>query len=474
MSTAGEKRKKVLLVCPASAIEVFAESKIRVAIPLVPYISLASLAGAALADGHQVRILDLSVSRNPADELAQNLTVFRPNFVGVTFTSFLYREAKDIAAATKKNNRAVVTIAGGVHSSVLPRETLEDSEFDMAVYGEGELTLKEIINGVPREEIAGLAFKQGSKIVVNRPRALMDDLDRLPFPAWHLYDLGRYRVPRINARRNPVGAIETSRGCPFQCIFCNKSVFGSRFRVKSPPRVVDEMAAMLRAGFREIHIWEDGFATNPDHAKAVCDEIVRRGLKFPWNVYNGIRIGRLDEELFRKLKQAGCYRVSLGIESGSQEILDRVNKGITLDQVRNTVSLARSAGVETLSFFLVGLPGETEETMRRTIDFARELGCDLNKVGIATPIPGTPMFEEYERKGLIETRDWARYSFHSREGVARHENLDYKTIRKYYDLFYKELYLSPSFIWKRFRRGLKTGDIFYDLASFLKTLKYRW
>ncbi len=145
---------------------------------------------------------------------------------------------------------------------------------------------------------------------------------------------------------------------------------------------------MLEAGFREIHIWEAGFATDLDHAKEVCEEIVRRDLKFPWNVYNGLRISRLDAELFRNLKQAGCYRVSLGIESGSQEILDRVKKNINLDQVREAVALARAAGVETLSFFLVGLPGETEETMRRTIEFARELDYYLNKVVIAIPSPG--------------------------------------------------------------------------------------
>ncbi len=466
--------KKVLLVCPASAIEVFSQTKIRVAIPLIPYISLASLASGLLDDGHQVRILDQSVSPDPGADLAAAVGAFRPEIVGVTFTSFLYREAREIADRVKAICPEILTVAGGVHCSVLPGETLAETAFDMAVFGEGEETLREIAGGASPDTIDGLAYKDGTEIKINRPRPLLDDLDQLPFPAWQLYDLRRYRVPRINARRNPVGAIETSRGCPFGCVFCNKSVFGTRFRVKSPGRVVDEMEAMLEAGFREIHIWEDGFATDLDHAKAVCDEIVARGLKFPWNVYNGIRIGRLDGELFRKLRKAGCYRVSLGIESGCQEILDRVKKGIKLDQVREAVSLARSAGVETLSFFLVGLPGETEETMRRTIEFARELDCDLNKVGIATPIPGTPMFEEYDRKGLILTRDWARYSFHSREGVARHENLDYATIRKYYDLFYKELYLSPHFIWKRLRRGFKTGEIFFDLIYFLKTLKYRW
>lgn len=441
---------------------------------MIPYIGLASLGATLLDAGHDVKILEQSVSKDPRGELHSILNEYRPDFVGIGFTSFLSGEAKELAKTVKDFNGNTVVIGGGVHCSVLPEETLRDTDFDVVVIGEGEITLKEIVDRVPLEDIDGIAYKDGKTIKRTKPRELIEDLDSLPVPAWHLYDLKKYHAPRINARRNPVGSIETSRGCPYRCIYCNKSVFGYRFRGKSAKRIVDEMEAMLEVGFKEIHIQDDMFSMDLQRAKATCDEIIRRGLKFPWNIYNGVRCASVDLEFFQKLKRAGCYRVSMGIESGNQEILDRIQKGITIEQIKEAVRLAKEAGVEILTFFLVGLPGETEDTMRQTIEFAKELDCDLNKVAIATPIPGTPMFEEYEKKGLIRTHDWSQYQFHSKSGIAKHENLEYETIRKYYDLFYKELYLRPHFIWKRLVRGISTGDILYDIVYFLRTLKYKW
>ncbi|MFA4872169.1 MAG: radical SAM protein, partial [Patescibacteria group bacterium] len=333
-------KKNVLLICPHSAIEVFKESKISVVIPHIPYISLASLAAALLKDGHRVKILDLSVSADPYADLNKTLEIFPPDFAGITFTIGLYQEAMAIAKRIKDYDKNIKVVAGGAHPSIFPLEIAGEPSFDLAVYGEGENTLSEIVAGHNPAEIKGLAYKkEDGRVVINEQRELIKDLDLLPYPAYYLYDPKKYHSPRVTSRKNPVAAIETSRGCPYNCIFCSKQVFQRVIRFKTPPRVVDEMEILLNLGYREIHIWDDCFSADLNHAKGVCDEIIKRDLRVCWNIYNGIRVDRVDEELLVKLKKAGCYRVSFGVESGDQGVLDRAKKGITIDQIKSAFKL---------------------------------------------------------------------------------------------------------------------------------------
>ncbi len=340
-------KERVLLICPNAAIEIFKESKISVAIPHIPYISLASLAAVLLAEGYSAQILDLSVSREPLKDLRQSLKNFQPDFVGITFTTGLLKNAIDLANQVKSFNNSIKTIAGGVHTSIFPAEMVEKYNFDFAVFGEGEITLLELVSGKDLKTIDGLAYRDDqNKVAVNKRRELIIDLDSLPYPAFYLYNSKNYHCPRITAKKSPAAAIETSRGCWGNCIFCDKNVFQRRVRMKSAKRVVDEMEMVLNLGYKEIHIWDDCFSSSLEHPKRICDEILRRGLKVCWNVYNGMRVDRVDEELLTKLKAAGCYRVSFGVESGDQEILNRVRKGTTLEQIRNAVKLAKAVGIE--------------------------------------------------------------------------------------------------------------------------------
>lgn len=468
--------KKVLLICPHSALEIFKESKISFAVPKIPYVSLASLAAVLLRAGIRVKILDLSISSRPIDSLKKELADFCPDYAGVSFTTGLYQEAMAIAKIIKESSLATMTIAGGVHPTIFPGEVVKEGDFDYAVFGEGEETLLELVSGKNPQQILGLAYKnQTGEIVVNNPRPLLEDLNSLPFPAYYLYNPKNYYAPRITSRQSPVAAIETSRGCVGNCSFCNKMTFGRTVRMKTAERVVDEMEMMLNLGYKEIHIWDDCFSSNLDHPKRICDEIIRRQLKICWNVYNGIRVDRIDEELARKLKQAGCYRVSFGIESGSQEILNNIRKGVTLEQIRQAVKSAKSAGLEVVGFFMIGLPGETKETIEKTIRFAIELDVDLPKVAITTPLPGTDLFRQWQEAGLIHSHNWSDYVFHGVKRVAAHPNLSAEDLFNLYNLFWRRVYLRPKFIWRRFWRGLKTGDIFFDVYYFLKMLfKFGW
>ncbi len=471
-------KKRVLLVIPSASIRIYAKSKLRAALSEIPYISTAALGAALLQDSHTVQILDLSVYKEKHLEvLKRTLREFSPEFVGVTFTTPLYTEALTIAEEVKKHDEKIITVAGGVHASALPEETLKESRFDIIVMGEGDRTIVELAN-VPKERlnkkelsaVDGICYRTSTgRLLRNKPRELVKDLDELPYPAWHLYDLKRYHASYLTSRKNPVGAIETSRGCVFGCTYCNKDIFGRRFRFKSPTRVVEEMEYMLKCGFQEIHIWDDNFVTNIARAKEICRLLIQRKFNAPWCLACGIRVDCVDEEFLQMAKRAGCYSVYFGVETGNEEIHKRINKGIRIPQIIRAFEMAKKAGLETVGFFMFGLPGETEKTMWETIDLAKRLGPDYAKVTILVPFPSTPIYAEMEAKGQIKTKDWSKYNFHTASRVYEHENLSWETLERYYDLFYREFYFRPSYVAQRLVKGLKNGRIFLDGYYFIKT-----
>lgn len=462
------KNRVLLINCP-SAIDVYSKSKIKMAVGFRPFISLTALAATLLKKNCKTQILDLMLSKEPKTDLVQKLKKFNPDFVGISFTTPLYNEAKELAETIKKFSPKTKIIAGGVHPTIFPKEVLEETRLDIVVIGEGDYTLPEVILNKNLSKVKGIAYKEGDKIIITEKREHIKNLDELPYPALHLLDVEKYKNPRITARKNPVGTIETSRGCVFNCTYCNKSIFSRQFRFKSPKRVVGEIEYMLKSGFKEIHIWDDNFATNLERAKRICDEIIRKKLNFVWRMECGVRVDCVDLELFQKAKQAGCYGVSFGFESGNQKVLDELGKGITVEQAYKACAMAKKAGLEVLGFFMFGAPSETEETMNQTINFAKNLDCDYAKVTLVVPFPSTPLFEDLEKKGLIKTKDWSKYNFHTASKVYTHPNLSWEVMERYYNQFYSKFYFRPSYILKRIKKGVLTGDIFLDVYYFVKT-----
>lgn len=462
--------KRVLFILPASQ-ELYSKAKVKVAVSENPSLTFAVLAAPLVEAGHEVEILDLDMTNQPATELEQRLDEFSPDYVGITCTTPLFYKMKYIASLVKMHDPNIVVVVGGPHPSSLPESTLADSNSDIVCVGEGDITMTEIVAGADWSSIRGIWYKGDGKVIANPSREYITDLDQFPLPAWNLFDLKRYRTPRLSCRRNPVGAMEASRGCVFGCTYCNKNIFGRTFRMKSPQRVVDEMEYMLNIGFKEIHIIDDAFTTDLEKAKQICDLIKRRGLSFPWKLCNGIRVDRVDREFLEKAYDAGCYGIAFGIESGEQTLLDNINKGTTLEQARKVLKWTKEIGIETLAFFMIGLPGETEETMQKTIDFAKELDPDYAKTSILLPLPGTPLYHSFEQHGYIKSKDWSLYNQHDPSGVYDHPNLSWKTIHRYYDLFYRRFYIRPKFLWKQIKRDAFSVNLLHDVVDFLKT---RW
>jgi anaerobic magnesium-protoporphyrin IX monomethyl ester cyclase len=436
-----------------------------------PQLGLSTIAPAVVNSGHNVRIFDLNIPSN-GQKFAAALETEKPDYVGITFTTPLYNEALKILESVKKHSPGSITIGGGPHTSAFPEKTIRLTKFDIVVMGEGDYTLSEIVNGKPLERIKGIAYKKKGRVFVNPRKEFIHDLDALPFPAWQLFDVNKYNIPKAVATRNKVGPIETSRGCPWGCVYCTKSVFGRNFRVKSPDRVIEEIKYMLEQGFEEIHIADDGFTTQIERAEAICDKIIDSGLKFPWATITGIRADRVTLELLKKMKKAGCYRVYYGIETGNEDIMKRINKGETLEAITNAVKMSKRAGLEVYGFFMIGLPGETEETMQQTIDFAKELRLDMAKISITSPLPSTPLYEEYLAKGLIKSDDWSSFNVYSiPENLYDHENLEWYVIENYYKKFYYSFYLNPGFMIRRVAHSIRNRTLISDLSVFINFLK---
>jgi len=377
-------------------------------------LGLAMLAGVTQSLGIEAKIIDANLFKDHRNDFEKELESFKPQVVGITFTTPLASIAYEYAGICKRIfGDEVIVVAGGSHATALPDEVLDGGYFDAVLRGEGEIAFADFLTSGSFDGSKGWSFIGGGLKKINEVSNVVDNLDGLPFGAFNLFDVNRYIYPSEAARQNPVCLLETSRGCCARCIFCNKNIFGYKIRCKSPKRIVDEMQFILSQGFREIHLADDSFTASLSHAEDVCEEIIRRGLKFPWVPRSGIRVDRVSSHVFSRMREAGCYHIPFGIESGSQMILDNIQKGTTISQIRDAVNLAKSHGFETTGYFMFGLPGETAETVQKTIDFAVDLNLDHAKFGVAIPLPGTPFFDALLKDGRIKTRDWRKFTYSS-------------------------------------------------------------
>ena len=459
---------KVLLINP-SWLRTYGSAKASIASPLYPALGLATIAGAAKKGGHTVRLLDLCYRPYDTETIRNEIREFRPDVVGVTGATPLMNQIRDISCLAKEISSDILVVGGGAHISAMPRESMLESMLDVAVYGEGDLTFPEILDGRPPAGIRGICYRAGDNIVKNPPRPLVENLDDLPMPDWSIYPAQEYasRVSRIMVRRTPAAMIEFSRGCVFKCDYCgSKNSMGLGYRKKSPERCAAEMEELKRLGFREAILADDIFTSDNAWAKRVCEEFVRRDIGMLWTCTNGIRVDSADAGLFRAMKRAGCYRVHFGFESGNDEVLRSFGKGgrASLAQGLKAVRQARTEGMDTYGMYMFGLSADTEASMQDTIDYARTTPVDVMRLVVTVPLPGTKIFNDYRRAGRIRSFDWDLYNVYNTRPIYDHPNLSWETIERFYQKAYREAYWrNPAFLWRRLIRGIKTGEFFWDI-----------
>ena len=433
--------KSILLIRPAPADEIFGDDSF---LPL----GLAYIAAVLEKQNYEVKLLDLIVLPLSNGEFLEELERFNPDIVGFTSVTSTIRSAYRLAALVKEKNPETVTIIGGPHATAMPDECLRES-IDFVVKGEGEETIKDLLANLESpEKVNGIAFKSKGRTVHTVPRAFIRDLDALPMPARHLFpQLRLYKGQEALGNRIPVGSIITSRGCPFKCAFCFKAVFGDKFRARSAESVVEEWAYLVKKyKVKEISIVDDSFTTSKKRVHAVCDYLIENKLTIPWSCPNGIRVDLMDPELAQKMRRAGCYRVALGIESGSQAIIDSIGKNITLKQIENAVKCCKKAGIKTMGFFMLGNLAENEDTMRKTINFAIKLNTTYAQFLIALPFPGSRLYNEVIKNGKLHIDNWDQYGNYEKLASFEYKQITPALLLKMHKEAYRRYYFRPGYV----------------------------
>lgn len=368
---------------------------------ITPPLGLGYLASSLRQDNHYVQLLDCVAHNINILDCIERL---KPDFIGITVISPSYTAVIDLIANIRHVSNAKIVI-GGCHATALPEQSLRYTKADYCIIGEGEITFRELCSYMDYHDVKGIAYWNNNSIVINQERKLIQDLDSIPFPAWDLLNPNNYPPTPHGAfyKQFPIAPITTTRGCPYNCIFCaSKVMWRQKLRVRSSKNVVDEIEYLnTKFGVREFHFEDDNFTFSKQHAMDVCTEIIRRGIKISWACPNGVRIDKLDKELISVMKQSGCYQLSFGIESGNQSILNSINKHLDIKAVPHTINMIKDAGILTCGFFMIGLPDDTEKTVKETTDFALSVPFDRAQFSRFLPLPGTKPFEEWYKNGNV-------------------------------------------------------------------------
>jgi len=407
---------KILLINPPYDIENYYGRLSKLAF-VFPPVGLTYLAAYLRENGEETAIYDFQVEERNFETF---IGEYEPDLVGITCQTALYYNTLKLAQKIKSIFPQIPVVVGGAHPTYRSNDFLNDSkDIDIVVRGEGEITLTELVrhykdNSIALNAIDGISFKKDNRIVQNENRKLIEDLDQIPMPAVDLLPMEKYRVSPDNYLGGRVGLISTSRGCPFGCIFCAcKNAFNRTYRARNLEKVFSEIDYYIKNyGISELFVIDDCFGLDRKRSIEFCDGIIKRGYHKNLLWWCQIRVDLVDEELFKKMREAGCKIVSFGIESGVQRILDLISKRVTLEQIERAVRLAKKSGLEPRGSFIIGLPTETLKDSLKTIFFSLKLPLKQVKFGVATPYPGTRLWEIALKEGQVKDQgeDWNRFT----------------------------------------------------------------
>ena len=427
-------------------------------------------------DGHDVELYDFIANGWDKEKLRELICGKKPDFVVLDSTTPSIVSDTECARICKAESSAKVIMVG-THASALPEETLREAKgsIDVIALGEFDHTIRDIVEHWPDlSGVTGLCFLTGENAVFTAPRPFIQDLDALPFPAWEFLDITKYfDAGRLYPHIDIIGG----RGCPYRCTFCQwpQLMFGHRYRFRSPGSIADEIEHDLRLfpklKYGEFFFEDDTFTVNRSRAIRICDEILRRGLKIHWSV--NARPDLCDSELFQAMKRAGCYKFLVGFESGDQQILDGIKKDLKLEKVKEFMALARQAKIGVHGCFVLGLPGETRETAKRTVDFALGLGLDTLQISAAMPLPGSEYYDYCKEKGLLRAKSWEDWLDGGEQGaVVDYPDITLREINALVDDGLKKFYLRPQFILKFLFHNVNLHDFFRKLRGGWNFLSY--
>ncbi|MBS3080344.1 radical SAM protein [Candidatus Pacearchaeota archaeon] len=456
---------KVLLIAP-NYLKVYSYVS-EEATMILPPLGLAYIASYLRANGIDIQVLDLAALRSN-EEMEKNLIKnSKADLVAMAATTNTVMEAYHLAKITKEVLPKAKTAVGGPHPTMEPIRTLKECEdIDYCIISEAEDIMLELSraleNNYSVKTILGISYRDEFGVIKVTPtRPLIQDLDKLPFPARDLLPLNKYWTPGV--RRYPFMTLMSSRGCPYSCTFCsNFRTQGKQFRFRSPENVLAEIDELVnKYGVKEINIIDDNFTFMPQRVKEICDLLIQRNYDLILKTGNGIRSDRVTLPMLKHMKKAGFYLVAFGIESGNPEILKKMRKGETKEQIKQSVKWAKQAGLITEGFFMFGNEGEGREQMLQTIEFAKELDLNIAQFQVYTPVPGSPYYEKIAKEGKVFSQKWEDFNAFN-EPLFEYGESKYDLMLEMQQRAYREYYFRPRIIVKKLMevRNLKQFNAF--------------
>jgi anaerobic magnesium-protoporphyrin IX monomethyl ester cyclase len=456
-------RKKVLLINPPWKIA--SNNVWKSVASCYPSIGLALIASYLEHCNAKVEIIDMQATSGD-DSLLHS--VDKPDFVGITSTTVIFNEACKTAEMIRGLWEDVKIVLGGVHPTIMPEEVLKKSPADYVIIGEGEKSMAKLVAGFPPEQIEGLAMNLDGNYWAHPRADYIEDINLLPMPSYHLLPMDNYRPPMGGALRSPAMSIFSSRGCPGQCTYCN-SALGKKIRFKKYDILVGEIEHLVENyGIKEIGFCDDTFCASPSRVRKICKLLMDKKIDITWSCMS--RINFADSQTLTLMAQSGCHMICYGVESADEQILKNIKKGIRLEDVKPVVDMTREAGISVRLSIMLGNPGETLETMEKTLDFVIKADPDLAQFNITTPYPGTEMFKWADENGYLIHKQWEQYDL--RNVVMNLPTVSPEKVYNFYNYSYRRFFLR----WSFFRRLMKR--FFINLLSrndsatkYLKLLK---
>lgn len=435
---------------------------------LWPPVSLATIGALLLNDGFKVNIFDCPARQFGIDDLKNLIISHKPGIIIWSTGTPSIESDLELGNVIKKINPSIKTAVFGTHVTTLAQESLENyPALDFIIRNEPEYTIRELVNSIQKkkslEEIEGLSYRNSdNKILHNQARPFINNLDELPEPAWQLVNPNNYRLPISNKKYLIIAPI---RGCPYKCVFCTtQTYYSNKLRKRSVNKVIGEIKHNIeKYDISDFFFWADTFTFNKKYVTDICNELINQQLAVRWTCNS--RIDTVDKALLELMAQAGCWMISFGIESGSQEILNKAQKGIKVEQAYSAVNAAREVGIKTVGHFMLGLPGETRNTIKQTIRLSKKLDLDLAQFYCTAPFPGSKLYEIASSNKWIANSQWHLYSQNS--AIMNLPTITAEEVNKYRKKAWRSYYFRPRTIWRLMLLTLKNPS----LKGLLITLK---
>jgi anaerobic magnesium-protoporphyrin IX monomethyl ester cyclase len=459
---------KVLLIMP------YSKNEIRNSLDITtPPLGLAYIASTLRSlTGHEVMIHDGMLLRSSLSDIHHIVDSYNPDIVGISAqaTPAIY-DVYETAHIVKTTDPTISVVLGGAHATFLDGSILRECpDVDYVIRGEGELAMVDLLSELENgnlDNVGSLTFRKNESIKRNPLRKPIMDLDSIPFPAYDLLNLEDYFKENIR-----LTSVISSRGCPFGCRFCSSSrISGKKWRGRSPENVVEEIEYLMDTyHITEIEFLDDLFTYDPIRVKRICNLLHEREINIGWTCSARADIISSNPGLIKEMKDAGCRSVYMGVESGSPRILHSMRKGISLSQIHHASSIIKKEGMGSIYSFILGYPGESEKDINATISLACKLDPDFAQFTICTPYPGTPLYKEVKRNGLLISQSWKDYSIMG--SVMRIPNIDQNQLKRSLYKAYLRFYLRPSFLLRQIKARNK-----YLLSKIIQGVKQiimRW